>query len=244
MRPRSLIVLTIVTVISLAILLVLGTWQMERLHWKEALLTRITERLGEPAVSLPASDDWRQLSLDEWQYRPVEVEGRFRNDLQVRVYVLLTDSQGPFDGPGYWIVTPFEAEGGTVLVNRGFVPLERVADVPNIDGVVKVRGLVRAPEDRNMFTPDDQPQQKLFYARDPAAIVPVLGLSGEVAGFTLDATETPAGGLPQAGETRVSFPNRHLEYALTWYGLAGSLLVVYAGVLWSGLRGRSRRRPV
>src|SRR5690606_26613956 len=93
-------------------------------------------------------------------------------------------------------------------------------------GEVAVRGLLRGPEDRNMFTPDNLPGERLFYARDAGEIGVGLGLA-KVAPFTIDAAGSPPGTLPQGGETRLVFPNRHLEYALTWYGLAGALAGVF-----------------
>lgn len=238
MRPRSLLLLGILALGAFIILIGLGTWQVQRLHWKEDLLARVQTRIAEAPVPLPPPSEWAGLDLQDWEYRPVEARGRFRHDLESRVYMLLTESRGPLEGPGYWIVTPLELDGGgTVLVNRGFVPLDRMDKVVRLEGEQTVSGLLRGPEGRNMFTPDDKPDERLFYARDPAAIVPALGLH-DAAPFTIDAGETPPGGLPQAGETRVSFPNRHLEYALTWYGLAAALAGVVAAFTLSRLRRR------
>jgi surfeit locus 1 family protein len=234
MRSRSLLLPGLLTLLAFAVLIGLGTWQMQRLHWKEDLLRRVTARIEEPAVPLPPAG-WPSLDLNEWEYRPVEVSGTFRHDLETRVYVLLTEPKGPLSGPGYFILTPLETGEGRVLVNRGFVPLE-TASFPRPEGLTTVRGLLRAPEGRNMFTPSDEPQNRLFYARDPAPISEALSIP--LAPFTIDAVETPQGGLPQAGETRVNFPNRHLEYALTWYGLAAALLAVFAAFARSRLRRR------
>ena len=228
MRSRSYVLAAVLTALALSVLIGLGTWQLQRLHWKEDLVARVEARVSEPPSKLPPSAEWAGLDLHEWEYRPVEAAGRFRHDLESRVYTLLSDAKGPLEGPGYWIVTPFEltAAAGRVLVNRGFVPLETRQPLDRPEGEVMVRGLLRAPEDRNMFTPDDQPGQRLFYARAPAAIGAALGLA-VFAPFTIDAMDTPAGTLPQGGETRLVFPNRHLEYALTWYGLAGALAGVF-----------------
>lgn len=230
MRSRSYILAAVLTAVALAVLLGLGSWQLDRLQWKEDLVARVAARTAEPPAKLAPSTEWAALDLHEWEYRPVEVTGRFRNDLESRVYTLLSDqdAKGSFHGPGYWVVTPLEIAGGggTVLVNRGFVPLQPPVAVGRPDGDVTVRGLLRAPEDRNMFTPDDRPGERLFYARDPAPIAGALGLAG-VAPFSIDVGQTLAGTLPQGGETRLVFPNRHLEYALTWYGLAGALVGVF-----------------
>lgn len=253
MRPRSLFLPGILTLIALAVLIGLGTWQMQRLYWKEDLVRRISARIEQPAVPLPpqlssgrvAHDiaksgkaefaGWPDLDLAEWEYRPVEVSGTFRHDLEIRVYALLTEPHGKLSGPGYFILTPFETGEGRVLVNRGFVPLD-TKSFPRPEGLTTMRGLLRGPEGRNLFTPDDEPGARLFYARDPAPIAAALGIP--LAPFTVDAVETPAGGLPQAGETRLNFPNRHLEYALTWYGLAAALLAVFAAFARSRLRRR------
>lgn len=235
MCPRSHFVLLVLAAAAFAVLIGLGTWQMQRLHWKEDLLARVSARVNEQPVPLPPAG-WTTLDLTEWEYRPVEIGGTFRHDLETRVYTLLTEPKGPLSGPGYFILTPLETGEGRVLVNRGFVPLENEKPVERPEGLTTVRGLLRAPEGRNPFTPSDQPEQRLFYARDPAPIAQALNMP--LAPFTIDALETPPGGLPQAGETRLSFPNRHFEYALTWYGLAGALVAVSAAFTLS----RRRRR--
>ena len=239
MRLRSLFLPGLFAIAAFAVLIGLGIWQVERLHWKEDLLARVSTRIAQSPAPLPPPSDWRDLDLAAWEYRPVEVTGHFRHELEARVYALLTEPHGPFSGPGYWIVTPFQVEGtpATVLVNRGFVPLEGAHEAARPEGTVTLRGLIRAPEDENLFTPDDEPEKRLFYSRDPAAIAPHLGVL-DAAPFTIDATETAPGSLPQAGETRRDFPNRHLEYALTWFGLAGALLVVFAAFTLTRLRRR------
>ena len=93
-----------------------------------------------------------------------------------------------------------------------------------------VTGLLRPDETPNFFTPDDRPDENLFFARNVEAIAAAKHLAQPVAPFTIDlvAAETPPGGLPQAGETRMIFTNSHLGYAITWYGLAAALAGVFA----------------
>jgi surfeit locus 1 family protein len=127
-----------------------------------------------------------------------------------------------------------------VLVNRGFVPLDRADPATgregNPEGEVEVTGLLREPEPRNAFTPADDAAKRLFFVRDPGPIAEALGVA-PAAPFTIDADAGPnPGGLPQGGETRLAFPNRHLEYALTWYGLAGALLAVFMAFAWRTIR--------
>ncbi|MFC5066679.1 SURF1 family protein [Flaviflagellibacter deserti] len=236
MQQRSILIPGLAALVAFAILIGLGTWQLARLHWKEALIATVQQRVAEPPAALPPLAEWKNLDLSEWEYRPVTLKGRFWYDREAYVYTLLSDPKGKLEGPGYWVMTPLQIDGGgNVIVNRGFIPLDHPEmKVAQTNGEVEIRGLLRGPEERNMFTPDDFPAKSLFYARDAAAIS--AGMSFDAAPFTIDALETPPGGLPQAGETRMSFPNRHWEYALTWYGLAASLVAVMAGLLWSRRR--------
>ena len=234
---------------AFALLVGLGVWQVERLGWKENLIAAVSARIHRPPVPLPAAAQWPSLDLDAWQYRPVTVRGHFRNDDEAHVFITLTRPRGAVGGEGYWVLTPLVLDGGgTVIVNRGFVPLAkadpatRPASLP--EGEVTVHGLVRLPQGSNMFTPAAQPQRHLFYARDPEAIAAAYHL-GPVAPFTIDADASPnPGGLPQGGETRVSFPNNHLQYAFTWFGLAAILAAFTAAWAWRRVKlGRALAMP-
>jgi surfeit locus 1 family protein len=232
-RTPGVLIPAVAAAVALCILVGLGTWQLQRLGWKEDLVKRIEARLVMPPAPLPPAAQWASLDLDEWEYRPVSLSGRFDHAHEARVYTLLSEPKGRFKGPGYLILTPLVlADGsGTVVVNRGFVPEDRADPATRaegqVEGKVSVTGLLRGPEAKNSFTPEDKPDAGLFFARDPAPIAAAYGLKG-VAPFGVDlaAGQSP-GGLPQGGETRIAFPNRHLEYALTWYGLAASLVGVF-----------------
>lgn len=230
---RRLLPIGVATLIGVAILVGLGSWQMSRLAWKETLVSRVSERMAADPAPVPPKADWPTLDLGAWSYRRVVLRGAFDHAAEARVYVNLSEHKGRYGGPGYFVLAPLKlADGsGTVVVNRGFVPEGArnpgVRAAGQTAGEVEVVGVLREPETRNAFTPADQPSERLFFARDPKAIADGLGLT-DAAPFTVDADATPnPGGLPQGGETRVTFPNRHLEYALTWYGLAGALIAVF-----------------
>jgi surfeit locus 1 family protein len=220
----------------------LGFWQLERLAWKEGLVALVQERMNEPSAPIPSAADWPGLDVSAWSYRRASATGTFDASKTVRVYAVLSDQKGRYDGPGYWILAPLALSGGgTVIVNRGFAP-EQFADLENLKaatpaGEVTIAGLVREPETRNAFTPADAPEKALFFARDPGPIAGALGLRN-AAPFTLDADAGPSGAVPQGGETRVAFPNRHLEYALTWFGLSATLVAFFAAYALRSLRGR------
>ncbi len=228
----------VATAVGVAILVGLGTWQLRRLAWKEALIARVAERMAEAPVPAPDRAAWPSLDLDAWEYRRVRLDGVFDHAKEARVFVNLSEPRGPLRGPGYFLLTPLALDGGgAVIVNRGFAPDGQTEAASRPSGRVSLTGVVRAPEQRNLFTPPDDAGERLFFDRDPKAIAAALGVP-EAAPFTVDAEAQPgAGGLPQGGETRVAFPNRHLEYALTWFGLAAALAGVGLAVLWRRRRG-------
>lgn len=229
---KRLILAGAVTALCVALLAGLGAWQLSRLHWKEALIARIAERMAADPVAAPKRAEWPGLKLDDWSYRRVRLEGVFDNAREAHVYVNLSDARGPLKGPGYFVMTPLAlTDGGTVIVNRGFAPERKPREAPPASEPATVVGPLREPEARNAFTPDDEAYQRLFFVRDPKAIAEGLGLA-DAAPFTVDAEASGPGGAPQGGETRVSFPNRHLEYALTWFGLAATLAVFFAVFAW------------
>lgn len=243
-RLRGLVVPAILALAGVAVLVSLGNWQMRRLAWKEELIANATERPAGPVQNLPPPSAWPDLDIAEAEYRPYRLSGRFLHDREALVFTSVGDPKGEFGGPGYWVVAPFVLEsGGTVLVNRGFAPQDRHkpddrGETLNVEPVT-VTGLLRPNEERNIFTPSDRPADNVFFARQIDPIATAKGLDGPVAPFTIDllASETPPGGLPQAGETRMVFTNTHLQYAITWYGLAAALAAVFASFAWTRWRG-------
>jgi surfeit locus 1 family protein len=245
---RRLILTAVLTLVAFAVLVSLGNWQVRRLAWKEDLIARATERPNEPVQPLPTASDWPSFDIAEAEYRPFRLTGHFLNNKEALVFTSLPDPKGKFGGPGFWVVTPFAlSDGGTVFVNRGFVPQGRElakerGESPS-DSSTEVVGLMRPSETRGTFTPADRPDQNTFYARSVADLAAAKAISQPVAPFMIDlvAAETPPGGLPQAGETRMSFTNNHLQYAITWYGLAAALLAVFAVYVRGQLRHRDKK---
>lgn len=227
---------------AFAILIGLGTWQLERLRWKEGLLARVEARIHAPAQPLPSASAWPGMTREADEYSHVSVRGIFDHGREALVYTVRgEDAPGPFKGPGFLVVTPLlRPDGPPILINRGFVPADRRDPASRaagqVAGEVTVTGLLRMPEEASWFVPANDPSRRAFYRMDPAAIAAAVGVAGAPP-FLVDADATPVpGGLPQGGGTRVTFPNRHLEYALTWYGLAAALAGVCAALLWTRRR--------
>jgi surfeit locus 1 family protein len=240
-RARGLLLPGLFAALGLAVLLGLGFWQLERLAWKTDLIARVEARAQAAATPIPAENEWGSVSAERDEYRRVIARGVLRHDYEVQVYTVVSEEPGRHAGPGYWVLTPLELPSGAiVIVNRGFVPQDKKDPATRkegqVQGEVTITGLLRTPEEAGFFTPANDPARNAWYRRDPAEIAHALGLS-RVAPFTIDAGATPnPGGLPEGGRTRVRFPNNHLQYALTWFGLAAALAGVFAVFAWQWLR--------
>jgi surfeit locus 1 family protein len=194
----------------------LGVWQIERRAWKLDLIARVDARIHAPAAPPPARAGWARVNARDDAYRHVRATGSFLHDRETFVQAVTER------GAGFWVLTPLSTDQGTVLINRGFVPPERRD--PAIrragQGSVTVTGLLRISEPGGAFLRSNDPAAGRWYSRDVAAIARARGV-GEVAPFFIDADATPnPGGYPVGGLTVVAFPNNHLVYALTWFGLA------------------------
>lgn len=239
---RGLVVACALAFAAFATLASLGLWQMQRLAWKEGLIAQIEARSHAEPTELPPRAQWAALDPEQYEYRRVRATGRFEHEREVQIF----RASGPNAGlsqPGYLVVTPLRlADGAHVLVTRGFVPEANrdpaTRPAGQIPGEVTIVGLMRGPESRNAFTPADDPARNAWFTRDPALIAGSLGLA-DAAPFSIDADATPVpGGLPRGGATVVAIKNDHLSYALTWFGLAATLVAVFGLVMLKRLRGR------
>ncbi len=216
----------------------LGSWQMQRLAEKEALITAVDSRLDATPVPVPPADQWDSLDLEALNFQPVSLTGAFRYNQTVTVFTSLANARGPASGPGYWVVTPFVlADGGTIFVNRGFVPQDfqeaAVTDGQGDDSQVTISGLLRPAEAAGMMTPGPNTSDRIEWVRDPQRLAAMVDPAlAPFAPFYVDLPAGPAGELPQGGETVVEFPNNHLGYAYTWYGFAIVAVVMLGFWLW------------
>jgi len=210
----------------------LGVWQIERRTWKLALIAAVDERVHAPPVSPPAPSRWRSVDATDDAYRHVTVHGRFLVDRDTLVQAV-TDQ-----GAGFWMMTPLLSDQGfIVLINRGFVPEGWHAVAPqtaNLNGnSATVTGLLRLTEPGGSLLQSNQPLAGRWHSRDVAAIAHARGLR-RVAPYFIDADGTPnPGGWPRGGLTVVSFPNNHLVYMLTWFGLAALSLYGFVTIVRS-----------
>lgn len=232
-RPPALLVL--LSLAALAVLLALGTWQVQRLNWKQELIATIDARIASDPH--PLTDIQTRLTTEgDVDYWPVSVEGEFRHEGERHFFATHRGRSG------YFVYTPLELDSGRLLmVNRGFVPFEMKEPATRaqgqVDGWLVVTGLARNPLDEkpSFVVPDNDPQKNVFYWKDLDAMAATSGVGDpdDYLPFFVDANDAPnPGGLPVGGVTIVDLPNNHLQYAITWYGLAAALAGVLAVWLW------------
>lgn len=227
--------------------LALGTWQVQRLHWKLDLIERVNQRVNAPAVDAPGPKKWPDITAKSDEYRHVTATGTFLYDLTARVQAT-TEL-----GSGFWLLTPLkQADGSIILINRGFVSTGTTESPKpkknEANGMTQVTGLLRITEPGGGFLRDNDPATDRWHSRDVAAIAASRGLT-QVAPYFIDADAGPnppdlnalktTWSEPVGGLTVISFHNNHLGYAFTWYTLA---LMVAAGGLWVGSEERRRWR--
>jgi surfeit locus 1 family protein len=225
---------TLFTIPTMILLLGLGTWQLERLQWKEALIADRAARTGAAPIDLPPPGQALSAAQsDDLNYRHAVASGQFQHEKEM--YLAARTMQGSV---GFQIVTPLQmADGAVVLVNRGWVPDDRKDPAKRLEGqvagTVEVDGAIRVPQQRNWLqrqtVPDNDPQKNFWFWNDLQAMGAHAGVPADkLVPVYLEAGPAPnPGGLPIGGQTKVNLPNDHLQYAITWYALALALAVIY-----------------
>ena len=239
---RSLLLPGVVAAGAFTVLIALGVWQLERKAWKENLIATLdgADVARRRRRFLPLSNG--QVSIrPRDEFRRVTMRAQFASAREARVYSGGAGLREDVKSPGYFAFAPARLpDGSTIVVNRGHV------DNPNPDAALKpialpasaieIVGMLRWPEPPGWFVTPYSERQDLWFARDQRAMAARYGW-GEVAPFYIDMeSPAPPGGVPRPGKLAVKLRNDHLGYAMTWFGLAGVLVVVF------GFWVQSRRR--
>lgn len=227
-RPK-LLVPALSTAVMFVILIGLGVWQMQRLAWKRGILAQLDA--AEQRAPVPLG------TAEPSPFAKVAATGHLRPDLAARFAADVRDlPSGTF--PGAYLIVPLERQGAPpLLVDFGWVPDHAGPPVLPPGNIVTVTGFVHPPEHPQWFSAHDDIKGRHFYTLDPAAIGAALGLP-RVAPFTLVAVGPPptVPGAPIPAQHLPRPPNNHLQYALTWFGLAGVLVVMFVSYAWKNFR--------
>jgi len=226
-----------VTIVALAILIDLGFWQVARLHWKEGLLARIHALQSAPPQ--PLADVLRQaVAGGDVDYVRVSANCP---DIETSAFVKLWAV--PDARSGFRIITACRlaaAPYASILVDRGFMVQDDAAKLVPGRGArltVPITGVLRKGDKANFVTPPNQPAQNLWYSRDTNAMARALGVTSPAPVFLFLETPAPKGVGPTPAPLPTDIPNNHLQYAITWFGLAAALAGVYLASLWRRRQG-------
>jgi cytochrome oxidase assembly protein ShyY1 len=233
------------TLLMLALFVGLGLWQLQRRVEKHALIAAMTERLAAAPVSLPPPSQWSALTRGRDEFRRVRFAAMYEPGPDAMVYTSGSAVREDISGPGAWAFMPARLQSGdTVVINAGFVQntmqdrSQQDRAVTNLvtNAPVTLTGYVRFSEAADLLTPSENRAKRLWFTRDHLAMARALGW-GEVAPFYIDLEQpVPASGIPKPGPLQVHLKDDHLQYAITWFTLAGAVLIAF------GLWIRSRQR--
>jgi cytochrome oxidase assembly protein ShyY1 len=223
----------------------LGVWQLQRRVEKHALIAALTERLAAPPGSLPPPAQWSALVPARDEFRRVSFAATYTSDPDAMVYSSGSAVREDISGPGTWAFMPAQlATGEIVVINTGFVPntmqdrsyQDRAVTRLVTHDPVTLTGYIRFPESAGLLTPAEDVTKRLWFTRDHLAMAHTLGW-GEVAPFYIDLERpVPPSGIPKPGPLEVHLKDDHLQYALTWFALAGAVVIAFA--VW--LRGQRK----
>jgi surfeit locus 1 family protein len=244
--PRRIIGLGIFTLLTLALLIGLGVWQLQRRIEKHALIAALTAHLAAVPETLPSAPQWNALSPARDEFRRVRFSATYEQRPDAMVYSSGSAIREDISGPGTWAFLPARLPmGETIVINTGFVQ-NTMQDRAQQDRAVTrlvtgqpatLTGYIRFPESAGALGPAENPVKRLWFTRDHLAMARALGW-GEVAPFYIDLeSPAPESGIPKPGPLEVHLKDDHLQYAITWFGLAGAVVIAFG--VW--LRGQRRR---
>jgi cytochrome oxidase assembly protein ShyY1 len=243
-RGRGIAGFGVFTLLMVALFVGLGVWQLQRRVEKHALIAALTERLAAAPQSLPPSSQWRELAPARDEFRRVHFTATYARQPDAMVYSSGSAVREDISGPGTWAFLPAKLPGGeTIAVNTGFVQntmQDRAQQDRSVaplvtNAPVTLTGYIRFPEKAGTLTPPENPAKRLWFTRDHLAMARAFAW-GEVAPFYLDLeAPVPLSGIPKPGPLEVHLKDDHLQYAITWFALAGAVVIAF-GVWWRGQR--------
>jgi cytochrome oxidase assembly protein ShyY1 len=232
---------SVFTLAMVAVFVGLGVWQLQRRAEKHALIAALTERLAAEPAPLPLPSQWSALTSEHDEFRRVRFSATYASGPDAMVYSSGSAVREDISGPGTWVFLPARlASGETVAINAGFVQntmqdrtqQDRAVARLITNAPVTLTGYIRFPESAGVLTPAEDAMKRLWFTRDHLAMAHALGWGPQgnpVAPFYSDLeTPVPASGIPKPGALEVHLKDDHMQYAITWFGLAGAVVIAFA----------------
>ena len=224
------------TLAMIAVFIGLGVWQLERRVEKHALIAALTERLAAEPMPLPPPSEWNKLTPQKDEFRRVRFKATYEARSDAMVFSSGSAVRDDVSGPGAWAFMPARLQSGeTIVINTGFVQntmQDRAMQDRAVSRLVTglpadLTGYIRFPEKAGMLTPAASPAKRLWFTRDSLEMSQVLGW-GEVTPFYIDLEQpVPPSGVPSPGPLHVHLKDDHMQYAVTWFTLAGAVVIAF-----------------
>ena len=193
------------------VFIALGTWQIIRLGWKNNLILEIENSLKNPPVELTQSN--------KVNYLKIKTSGSV--DFEKQIYLYNLNDTGT---PGFEVLNPITINGENYLLNRGWIPFEKkntpeinIIDQNNIIGTIKIQGR------KNIFKPDNDLKENYWFSLNREDILKFTGKKFSKYIIYLDGNYQ----LPRPKIITANISNNHKKYAITWFSLAISILLLY-----------------
>src|SRR5712671_442649 len=249
LRWRGVAGFAIFTLVMVSAFAGLGVWQLQRRVEKHALISALNERLAAAPAALPRPAQWGALTPAKDEFRRVTFTATYAALPDAMVYSSGSAVREDVSGPGTWAFLPARlADGAIVAINAGFVQntmQDRAQQDRAVSRLIKneplqLTGYIRFPESGGALTPPENLAKRLWFTRDHLAMARALGWGEggrQVAPFYVDLEQpVPASGIPKPGPLEVHLKDDHLQYAITWFALAGAVVIAFG--VW--LRGQRR----
>ena len=239
-RRRHIAGFGIFTLFLVAVFLGLGIWQLQRRVEKHALIAALNERLASLPAALPQAPQWSALTQADDEFRRVSFTATYARLPDAMVYSSGSAVRDDISGPGTWAFLPARLpDGEIVVINTGFVPntmQDRLYQDRTVSRLitgepVHLTGYIRFPEAGGALTPAENSTKRLWFTRDHLAMARSLGWnegSKSLAPFYIDLeAPLPESGIPKPGPLEVHLKDDHLQYAVTWFALAGAVVIAF-----------------
>ena len=202
---------SVFVIFFILVFIALGSWQIIRLNWKNNLIFEIENSLKNPPVELAQSK--------KENYLKIKTSGSI--DFSKQIYLYNLNNNGT---PGFEVINPILIDNENYLINRGWIPFEKkdsqeinFFDENNIVGTLKLQGR------KNIFKPDNDLEENYWFSLNREDILKFTGKEFSKYIIYLNGNYQ----VPKPKKITANISNNHQKYALTWFSLAISILLLY-----------------
>ena len=202
---------SVFTIFFILVFIALGSWQIIRLNWKNNLILEIENSLKNPPVELSNSN--------KENFLKIKTSGTI--DFEKQIYLYNLNDAGT---PGFEVINPIIANEENYLINRGWIPFEKkgiqeidLVDQNNIIGTLRLQGR------KNIFKPDNDLKENYWFSLDREDILKFTGKNFSKYIIYLEGNYQ----FPRPKKITANISNNHKKYAITWFSLALSILLLY-----------------